>query len=106
MIRCRFFGREGNLSGFCIKGHSGAGTAGTDIVCAAVSSAVYLVANTITEVLSVPAEIRTKDGLLELSVPYGENPAECQVLLLGLQLHLEALAQQYPDYITVTFSEV
>ena len=106
MIRCRFSGREGGLSGFCVKGHAGAGSTGTDIVCAAVSSAVYLVANTITDVLSVPAKIRVEDGLLELSVPKRESSAECQHLFEGLRLHLEALAQQYPDHITVTFSEV
>ena len=105
MIRCNFFGRDGNLCGFCVKGHSGAGAAGTDIICAAVSSAVYLVANTITDVLSVPAGVQVEDGLLEVSIPQGGKLADCQFLLKGLQLHLEALAQEYPHHITVTCPE-
>ena len=46
MIRAVFFEGE-NGRGFEISGHAG-GSAGRDIVCAAVSSAVYMAANTVT----------------------------------------------------------
>ncbi len=104
MVRCAFFGSDGNLTGFRITGHAGAGTKGTDIVCAAVSSAAYLVANTVTDVLHVPAQIQVEDGLLQLSLPQ-EGQASCQPLLQGLALHLSALSKDYPDHMALTFSE-
>ena len=46
MIRIQFLAPpEGGLQGFFLEGHAGYGEAGTDIVCAAVSSAVYLTVN-------------------------------------------------------------
>ena len=39
MIRIRFRTQQGQISGFTLTGHAGAGAAGEDIVCAAVSSA-------------------------------------------------------------------
>ena len=69
MIQAEFLMAEGGAAaGFHITGHAG-GEAGTDIVCAAVSSAAYLVANTVTEVMGLrPRELRAEDGdmLLEL----------------------------------------
>ncbi len=66
MIRAVFFEGE-NGRGFEISGHAG-GNAGTDIVCAAVSSAVYMAANTVTEIIKVHADISEQDGHLTFSV--------------------------------------
>ena len=41
---------EGGVLGFSMEGHAEYGEAGEDIVCAAVSSAAYLVVNTLTDV--------------------------------------------------------
>ena len=69
MISVTFRMREGSLTGFTVSGHAGAGSAGRDIVCAAVSSAVYMAANTVTDVLHCPADITVGDGLLSLDIP-------------------------------------
>ncbi|MCI1955487.1 MAG: ribosomal-processing cysteine protease Prp [Oscillospiraceae bacterium] len=105
MIRAEFFRKAGRPSGFRISGHSGASEAGTDIVCAAVSSAAYLTANTITDVLGVPADVRTEDGGMLLKIR-AEDAASCDVLLRGFRLHMTALKEQYPQNITVTDTEV
>lgn len=101
MIRAQFLKEvDGALLGFHISGHAG-GEEGTDIVCAAASSAAYLVANTVTEVAGAnPAELYAEDGdmLLRLEPEDGER---CRELLLGLRLHLEGLSQQYPDEVRV-----
>ncbi len=99
MIKVRFFTKDGLLNGFEIKGHSGYEEAGNDIVCAAVSSAAYMAANTITEVIGLKAEIDIDDdGFLKfISVP----DSEAQIILRGLRLHLEALSQDYPENIKV-----
>ena len=52
MICADFHFGENGIS-FTVKGHSGSANAGEDIVCAAVSSAVYMAANTVTEILGL-----------------------------------------------------
>lgn len=107
MIRVDFLtGPDSALCGFHVYGHSGYGEAGSDIVCAAVSSAVYLVANTITDVLHIPAHTQVMDGDLLLHVPSGDAKA-CRDIFEGLRLHLcDQLAVQYPQDINVSFLEV
>ena len=51
MTRVEFFDHEGRITGFCCSGHSGYAEAGSDIVCAAVSTAVKLAECTINDVL-------------------------------------------------------
>lgn len=100
MIKAEFLTDGGGLLGFRLSGHAG-GQAGTDIVCAAVSSAAYLTANTITEVVGVrPEELEAGDGSMLLRLGPGDGPA-CRDMLLGLRLHLEGLSQQYPDKVRV-----
>ena len=77
MIRAVFFEGE-NGRGFEISGHAG-GSAGTDIVCAAVSSAVYMAANTVTDVIKIHADISEQDGYLKFSVGE-ENDSAAAVL--------------------------
>lgn len=51
MTRVEFFDQDGRISGFCCSGHSGYAEAGSDIVCAAVSTAVKFAETTLSEVL-------------------------------------------------------
>ena len=95
----------GPVVGFRIAGHAGCGEAGQDIVCAAVSSAAYLVANTITEILSVtPRTLEVGEGEMRLEVGERDEPL-CRVLFSGLRLHLSGLAEEYPQAVNVTFEE-
>lgn len=77
---------------------------GEDIVCAAVSSACFMAANTITEVVGLAAEAEAGDGSLHFVL--AGNPAAAQDILSGLHLHLTGLAAQYPHNIKVLTSEV
>ena len=99
MISIDFFAAQGALTGFSARGHADTAPYGEDIVCAAVSSACLLTANTITEVLHLPAAAEMKDGFLQLRLSGDTAPA--QVLL-----HLSALSEQYPQSIQVLISEV
>ena len=45
MIRAEFYESDGLMSGFTFSGHAGYAESGSDVVCAAVSSAVQLTAN-------------------------------------------------------------
>lgn len=99
MIRVTFFYSGDELSGFLLDGHAGQGPEGTDIVCAAVSSAAYMAANTITEIMGVPADAKAEDGWIQLRIR--SDTARCQELLKGLRLHLAELERQYPENLKV-----
>ena len=106
MIRVDFFtAKDGGLNGFQIKGHSGSAASGEDIVCAAVSSAAYLTANTITEILHAAASVFVDDGEMALRLPK-KSVSQCGDLLEGLKLHLLSLEEQYPENIHVNYTEV
>ena len=81
---------EGRIKGFRISGHSGAGDSGEDIVCAAISSAAYLSANTVTEVIHADAIAEAEDGYFYLSVAK-KDLGRCADVLNGLKLHLLSL---------------
>ncbi len=105
MIAVRFESADGGavLTGFRVSGHTG--VRGQSVVCAAVSSACYMAANTITEVLGVDAQITVNDGYMYVAA-VGDDLPKAQVVLRGLRLHLEQLEQQYPDKIKITYTEV
>lgn len=100
MTKVKFFCSGGTVSGFEISGHTGAGEAGQDIVCSAVSSAAYLVANTVLEVLKIKADAVVRDGYMKFVIP-NENLSETKVLTDGLVLHLTELQSQYPQHIKI-----
>ena len=104
MIRVRFHTAGDQLIGFTLDGHAGAGVSGQDIVCAAVSSAAYMTANTITEIVGAPADITVDDGLMDFRVTALID--DCQDILSGFQLHLEAMQEQYPKRVHLMNTEV
>ena len=91
------------LVGFKVSGHTG--RAGESIVCAAVSSACYMAANTITDIMMIDADISLDDGLMCLEVK-GDDVNAVQVILHGLLLHMRQLEEQYPDKIKLQILEV
>ena len=105
MIRATLLIRGKHLCGFELQGHAGYAEQGRDIVCAAVSSAVYLTANTLTDVCGCRAEVQESEGKLSVVLASGEEAA-AQITLKGLQLHLEGLQAQYPKYIQLQLTEV
>ena len=103
MIKVKFFHSEnGAPLGFSFKGHAGYAAHGSDIVCAAISSVAYMTANTIIEVMKIDADVDVKeDGGMTLKIP--EVSAEkTKELLLGLELHIKGLREQYPKNVTIT----
>lgn len=96
---------SGEIVGFSMDGHAGYGEEGTDIVCAAVSSAAYMTVNTITEVLLVDAKILVDDGSLYVRVSKGDA-VQCRNIFAGFKLHMVGLEEQYPENIQVNYLEV
>ena len=98
---------NGDLVGFRITGHSGFAESGSDIVCASISSAAYMTANTVTEIIKVSAEIDVNevDGGMLLRV-FQKDATACRDILQGFKLHMLALEEQYSDYMIVNNTEV
>ena len=105
MIQAVFTVESKIITGYEISGHSDFSAQGSDIVCAAVSSAAYMTANTVTDVLGLKCDITVNDGFMKLSLSNAEAQA-AQVVLNGLLLHLNALCEEYPDFIDLKISEV
>ena len=103
MIYATFRCVNGELKGFSLVGHAG-GTEGTDIVCAAVSSAAYMTANTLTDVCNLSADITVADGTMSLLLT--ESNASAKTVLEGFFLHLKELQKEYPKRIQVLKTEV
>ena len=95
MTQVKFLVKDGAICGFCLKGHStndaddDAGRA----VCAAVSSAAYMAANTVSEVIGDEVIARVGDGEMYFEV---SNPSQAsQAVLAGFRLHIAELSKQY-----------
>lgn len=97
--------KDGYFSGFYMKGHSGFNSSGDDIVCAAVSSAAYMVVNTITDVLKANADVSVQEGKMHILVE-DKSAKSCRPLFLGLMLHLSALQEQYKENININCSSI
>ena len=89
------------LCGFEITGHSSLDCDDEEgkLVCAAVSSAAYMTANTITEIIGDPAAIKTDEARMKLLLS-APSPASVQVLE-GFRLHLQGLSDQYGNHIRI-----
>lgn len=98
MTKVVFYEKDEKLQGFLIKDHSGYDDEGYDIVCASVSSAAYMTANTLTEIVGAKAEIEVREAYFRFILT--DKFSEAENHLKGLKLHLESLAQDYSQYIS------
>jgi uncharacterized protein YsxB (DUF464 family) len=94
-------------NGFSVKGHCTADAHDEEgrLVCASVSSAAYMAANTITDVVKDKADIRISDNDGEMILKVVSPSKETFIVLEGFKIHILQLSEQYPDCIKV-ISEV
>ena len=108
MIKAEIYVTDrGNIVGFDISGHAGFSESGTDIVCAAVSSAAYMVGNTLTEVIraDIDTVINDKLGIMKVMIS-SKDVNRCSDIMNGFKLHLILLEEMYPKNIKVNYVEV
>lgn len=105
MIKVSFIEKRKNIVGFSLVGHGTKNSHDDEgrLVCAAVSSAVYMTANTLTDIIGAKAEISDNGDVFSLKVT--DKISESQPLLRGLRLHLTELQKDYKKSITIN-SEV
>jgi len=97
---------NGDYSGFKITGHSGYSEAGSDIVCAAISSAAQLCIIAVTEVMNIPAEVKAdnKEAMLHFKISDNineelRNSASC--IIKAFLIQCESIKEDYPDFIDI-----
>ena len=106
MTTVTFLTEGKRITGFDVAGHSGYAEAGSDIVCAAITSAVRLTEATINDIFGLAAtvKVREKSGSVTLRVPGGLSERDehaVQGLLSGLMLYFSELHDEYPDNVEV-----
>ena len=105
------FRMEGDrLTGVTLRGHSGWAQEGSDVVCAAVTSAIRLTECAVNDVLGLGAsvKVRESDASITMKIPGGlseANESTCQTLLAALMVHFASLHEEYPDHISVMEEE-
>lgn len=104
MIQAKFFESNGKLLGFSISGHAGYAKAGEDIVCAAVSSAVQLTSNIITDGLHKKAVVIGVNNTVKLMLQ--EYDETSNAVLKMLKIHLKLINEEFPKKIKITTLEV
>ena len=107
MTEVRYLFENDILVGFHLKGHSTA-SAEDDIgrlVCASISSAAYMAANTVTEIVGAQAVAEVNEEVGEMLFEVKSDFEEALPILLGFELHMEQLSEQFTDYIKI-ISEV
>ena len=103
--------REGkDLTGCRIEGHSGWSSAGSDIVCAAVSILGCTCVNALESVCGVIPEITEYNedkGVLAFELPETteKENAEAQIVMKTLRQGLKDLAEAYPQNVTFSIKE-
>lgn len=104
MIKARFCRQNGQVVQFRCSGHAGYADRGQDIICAAVTSAVQMTANALTECAHLPAVVTATEG--EIAIEYTGGGKTAQILFDSLHLQLTLLMQDHPKHIQVTDTEV
>ncbi|MBR3438341.1 MAG: ribosomal-processing cysteine protease Prp [Clostridia bacterium] len=103
MIKVVFFIKGENISGFSITGHAEYRES-NDIVCASVTSAALMTANTVTDIIKADADASAEDGSIKLKVKKDSDMV--QTVLKGFKLHIKELAKEYPENIKVIYGGV
>ena len=104
MTTIEIFNHDGRINGFSVSGHSGYAEAGSDIVCAAVTTAVRFAECTINDVLGNHANTKVNEiePRITLTLPAAcDDEDAVQDVLNGFILTMLSLRDDYPDYIEV-----
>ena len=104
MTKVEIFNHDGRINGFSVSGHSGYAEEGSDIVCAAVSSAVQFAECTINDVLGNHANVKMNqdEPRVTLTLPAAcDDEDAVQAVLTGFMLTMCSLRDDYSDYIEV-----
>ena len=101
MITVKLIKNGDRAIGFDVSGHSGYAESGSDIVCAAVSSAVGLAETIINDSLKLSADVSIEPETARVHLEVSSGGDECNAVLSGFERHIRAIRDEYPKYIKV-----
>ncbi|MBQ3021837.1 MAG: ribosomal-processing cysteine protease Prp [Clostridia bacterium] len=89
------------ITQFTVDGHSGYAESGADIVCASVSSAVWLTINGIEKQNLAKLRYEERDGFVTCTISE-KSGSGADILLDSLCMFITELESQYKDYLKFT----
>ena len=92
-------GSQGTYLGFEVSGHTGAGTEGSDLVCAAISFLATTCVNALEGVAGVKAKVRQSDAYIKAELLPRELSKEADVILRTFYQGATDLQQAYPAFV-------
>jgi uncharacterized protein YsxB (DUF464 family) len=101
--------KNGRITGFKAKGHSGYAERGEDIVCAAISALTQTAYLGLSELVKANVDVSQKGGELTLKLPEGFSPEEgekAELILGTMLLGLRSVKENYSDYLKIVKREV
>lgn len=101
MIEVVFEQEDELLVAFSSRGHAEAGEEGQDIVCAAVSSLLFSVVNTLDYYQAMMDLRLGKKGYLRCEIKEGHRDKEIQAILQVARVGIESIVQEYSEYISM-----
>lgn len=104
MIKAAFKKKNGRLCAVKISGHAGYAQEGSDIVCAAVTSAFQMCANGITEIIGDKADVCAAGETARINLLQDCSKAS-EAFLNALLIHLNLLSEQYAEYLEISYME-
>lgn len=100
MTKVEFCLDKGNIVSFKVEGHSGYSEKGSDIVCSAVSSTVWMTVNALENILRLNVEYFQEDGKVYCSISE-EDAQRAGAFMEALRQFLCNLSSEYGKYLTV-----
>lgn len=101
MTTVRLIKSGGNTVGFDVSGHSGYAESGSDIVCAAITSAVSLTETIINDSFEADADVVVDPNSARIALGLNRPCELCQGVLEAFERHMRALCEEYPKYIKI-----
>lgn len=102
MTSVTFYERGNQIVGFEIEGHAGYSKHGTDIVCAAISTASQMALLGIQHFAKSNVQIKIDEARAKIYCMLCDEASTPPIvaLVVALQLTLRDISNSYPDYVT------
>jgi len=92
---------DGKITQFTVDGHSGYAESGSDIVCASVSSTVWLTINGIEKQNLATLSYEEGDGFVKCTIS-DDRREGADILLNSLVMFITELSEQYKEFLKFT----
>ncbi len=95
---------DGRIERYTVSGHALYDEPGKDIVCAGVSAVAIGAVNAVERLTGLRPDAEMRDGWLSVSMPRegdAERHARAQLLLEGMLVALESIAEAYGEHVQI-----